>query len=154
MSSGSRLPTKSRSSQAETLLAADFFETVTLTGTRMYVLAVIENATRRIRTPGAPAHPTAARVTQAARNLAIDMQDAERRARLLIRDRDGKYPALFDAILADTGIEVVLSGVRMPRMNSIMDYARMPKRTTRSRRWFRMVREHYAQPARRRRFAH
>jgi hypothetical protein len=32
----------------------------------------------------------------------------------LIRDRDGRYPALFDAILADTGITVVLSGVRMP----------------------------------------
>jgi putative transposase len=43
------------------------------------------------------------------------------RARFLIRDRDGKYPALFDAILADTGIKVVLSGVQMPRMNSIME---------------------------------
>jgi transposase InsO family protein len=39
----------------------------------------------------------------------------------LIRDRDGKYPALFDAILADAGITVVLSGVRMPRMNSVME---------------------------------
>jgi putative transposase len=34
-----------------------------------------------------------------------------------IRDRDGKFPALFDAIVADAGIEVVLSGARMPRMN-------------------------------------
>jgi transposase InsO family protein len=42
-------------------------------------------------------------------------------ARFLIRDRDGKYPALFDAILADTGIEVVISGVRMPRMNSMIE---------------------------------
>jgi putative transposase len=32
----------------------------------------------------------------------------------LIRDRDGKHPALFDAILADVGITVVLSGIRMP----------------------------------------
>jgi hypothetical protein len=31
-------------SQAEALLAADFFETVTLTGARMYVLVVIEHA--------------------------------------------------------------------------------------------------------------
>jgi hypothetical protein len=36
----------------------------------------------------------------------------------LIHDRDGKYPALFDAILADTGIRVVLAGVQVPRMNS------------------------------------
>jgi hypothetical protein len=38
----------------------------------------------------------------------------------MIRDRDGKFPDLFDAILADAGIHVVLSGVRMPQMNSIM----------------------------------
>lgn len=31
-------------SQADVLLACDFFETVTLTGARMYVLAVIEHA--------------------------------------------------------------------------------------------------------------
>jgi putative transposase len=43
-----------------------------------------------------------------------------RQLKCLIRDRDGKYPALFDAILADAAITVVLSGVRMPRMNSIM----------------------------------
>jgi putative transposase len=108
-------------SQAEALLAADFFEAVTLTGARMYVLAVIEHATRRVRILGATAHPTAAWVTQAVRNLAMDLQDADCRARFLIRDRDGKYPALFDAILADTGIKVVLSGVQMPRMNSIME---------------------------------
>jgi hypothetical protein len=28
---------------------------------------------------------------------------------------------VFDAILANAGITVVLSGVRMPRMNSIME---------------------------------
>jgi len=50
----------------------------------------------------------------------MDLHDAGRKARFLIRDRDGKYPALFDTILADTGIEVVLSEVRMPRMNTIM----------------------------------
>jgi transposase InsO family protein len=70
---------------------------------------------------GATAHPTAAWVTQAARNLVMDVQDAGSTARYLIRDRDGKYAALFDAILADSGITVVHSGVRMPRMNAIME---------------------------------
>jgi putative transposase len=108
-------------SQAEVLLACDFFETVTLTGARMYVLAVIEHAHRRIRILGATPHPTAAWVTQAARNLLMDIEDAGSQAKFLIRDRDGKFPPLFNAILADAGIQVVLTGVRMPRMNSIIE---------------------------------
>jgi putative transposase len=102
-------------------LACDFFETVTLSGARTYVFAVIEHASRRIRILGATAHPTATWVTQAAKNLVMDLDDADCLARFLIRDRDGKYPALFDTILAEAGIEAVLSGVRMPRMNSIME---------------------------------
>jgi putative transposase len=108
-------------SQTEAILAADFFEAVTLTGTRMYVLAVIEHATRQVRILGATSHPTAAWVTQAVRNLAMDLKDAGCRTRLLIRDRDGKYPTLFDQVLTDTGIQVVLTGVQMPRMNAIME---------------------------------
>jgi transposase InsO family protein len=108
-------------SQADALLACDFLETVTLTGTRMYVLAVIEHASRRIRILGATAHPTTAWVVQAAKNLVMDLEDTGCRARYLIRDRDGKFPQLFDVTLADAGIEIVLSGIRMPRMNSIME---------------------------------
>jgi transposase InsO family protein len=51
----------------------------------------------------------------------MDLDDARCQVKYLSRDRDGKYPALFDAILADAGITIVLSGVRMPRMNSIME---------------------------------
>ncbi len=108
-------------SQAEALLACDFVETVTLSGARLHVLAVIEHASRRIRILGATAHPPAPWVAQAARNLVMDLEDASCRARYLIRDRDGKFPALFGTIPADAGIETVLSGVRMPRMNSIME---------------------------------
>lgn len=84
------------------------------------MLAIIEHATRRVPILGATAHPTAAWVAQAARNPAMDIQDAGLRVNYLIRDRDGKYPAVFDAILADTGITVVRSGIRVPRMNSIV----------------------------------
>jgi hypothetical protein len=108
-------------SQAEALLACDFLETVTLTSARMYVLVVIEHAHRRIRILGATPHPTAAWVIQTARNLAMDLEDVHCRARFLIRDRDGKFPHLFDVILADADIQVVLSGVQMPRMNSIVE---------------------------------
>jgi putative transposase len=108
-------------SQAEALMAVDFLETITLAGTRLYVLAVIDHATRRVRVLGATAHPTAAWVAQAARNLVMDPEDAGRPVRYLIRDRDGRYPALFDTILADAGITVVYTGVRIPRMNAIME---------------------------------
>ncbi|MFC5674464.1 HAD-IC family P-type ATPase [Streptomyces incanus] len=44
--------------QADALLACDLFETRTLTGVRLYVFAVIEHTTRRIRILGATAHRT------------------------------------------------------------------------------------------------
>lgn len=82
---------------------------------------MIGHAGRRIRILGATAHPTASWVAQAARNLVMDLEDAGCRARFMIRDRDGKYPALFDTVLEDAGIEVVLSGIRTPRMNALME---------------------------------
>jgi transposase len=112
-------------SQAQVLLAADFFETVTVTGARMYILTVIEHATRRIRILGATPHPTATWVTQAARNLAMDLHDtattAGSAARFLLRDRDGKYPPSFDTVLTDSGVTVVRTGVQMPRMNAVIE---------------------------------
>ncbi|MGW6402528.1 integrase core domain-containing protein [Streptomyces sp. NPDC055134] len=83
---------------------------------------MIEHASRRIRILGATAHPSASWVVQATKNLVMDLEDASCRARFLIRDRgDGQFPVLFDAVLKDAGIEVVLRGVRMPRMSSIME---------------------------------
>jgi putative transposase len=96
-------------------------QSVTLTGTPTFVLAVIEHHSRRIPVLGATAHPCASWVTQAARNLVMDLQDAGCRPRFLIRDRDGKFPEMSGTVLADAGIKVVLIGVRMPPMNAIME---------------------------------
>ena len=60
-------------SQADALLACDFIETITLNGQRQYILAVIEHTTRRIHVLGTTAHPTADRVTQAIKNLVMDL---------------------------------------------------------------------------------
>ncbi|MFD4556592.1 integrase core domain-containing protein [Streptomyces sp. NPDC058469] len=108
-------------SQADALLACDFFETRTLAGARLYVFVVIEHSTRRIRILGATALPAADWVVQLGRNLAMDLQDAGSNAKFLIRDRDSKLTKAFDAVMADAGLAVVLSGVRMPRMNSITE---------------------------------
>jgi transposase len=110
-------------SQAEAILAMDFIQTITLTGQRQYILAAIHHACRRVRILGITAHPTHAWVTQAIRNLLMDLEDgaSHTRARFLIHDRDAKYPALIDEILRDAGITTVLTGVRMPRMNAITE---------------------------------
>ncbi|MGI5516003.1 integrase core domain-containing protein [Streptomyces sp. CA-106131] len=108
-------------SQAQAILAADFFETKTLTGATLYVFAVIEHATRRVRILGATTHPTADWVTQLARNMVMDLHDAGTKVKFLIRDRDARYRAPFDAVLQAEGIEVVQTGVRIPRMNAIME---------------------------------
>src|SRR5208282_3010079 len=109
-------------SQAEALLACDFFETRTLSGARLHVFAVIEHATRRIRILGATAHPTAAWATQLARNLAMDLEDTGSKAKFMIRDRDCKFTAAFDTVLHDAGLRVVLTGIRTPRMKPRVAY--------------------------------
>lgn len=108
-------------SQADALLACDFFETRALAGARLYVFAVIEHTSRRIRILGATAHPTADWVVQVGRNLAMDLQDAGSTAKFLIRERDSKFTKAFDAVMADAGLEVILSGIRMPRIRSWSD---------------------------------
>ena len=108
-------------SQAHAILAADFFETRTLTGARLYVFAVIEHATRRVRVLGVTAHPTAIWTTQLARNLVMDLQDAGATVKYLIRDRDSRYTAAFDAVFRSEGIAIVKTGIQVPRMNAIIE---------------------------------
>ncbi|MFE4956098.1 integrase core domain-containing protein [Streptomyces sp. NPDC056653] len=108
-------------SQAHAILAADFYETRTLTGARLYVFAIIEHATRRIHIMGTTAHPTAAWTTQLARNLVKDLQDAGVTMKYLIRDRDSRYTRAFDNVFEDEGIAIVKTGIRLPRMNAIME---------------------------------
>jgi transposase InsO family protein len=107
--------------QAHAILACDLFTATTLNGATLYVFAVIEHANRRIRILGATAHPTADWVTQTARNVVMDLQDAGATVRYLIKDRDSKFTGAFDAVFEAEGIEIVTTGIRVPRMNSIME---------------------------------
>ena len=108
-------------SQAEAILACDFFTAGLPGGTRAYVLAVVEHASRRIRILGVTLHPTGEWTSQQARNLLMDLGEQAQRVKFMIRDRGSNFTAAFDAVLADAGIRTVLCNIQTPRMNAIAE---------------------------------
>jgi putative transposase len=108
-------------SQAQAILACDFFTVDLLDGTQAYVLAVIEHATRRIDILGVTLHPTGQWTAQQARNLIMDLGGQACRVKFMIRDRGSNFTAAFDAALADAGIRTVLCNIHTPRMNAITE---------------------------------
>jgi putative transposase len=74
--------------QAVATLACDFITVETIGLTRLYVLFVVDLEHRRVHLAGITANPTGEWVTQAARNLLMDLDEHAHRFRFLIRDRD------------------------------------------------------------------
>lgn len=86
-----------------------------------FVLFFIHVDSRRVILAGITPNPTAAWVAQQARDVAMEFQEQDAKPTHLIRDNDGKFPALFDEIFETENVEVARTCVQAPNMNAFIE---------------------------------
>jgi putative transposase len=102
---------------AEAIIACDFCVVVSATFRFLYVLVVMEHASRRIIHLNVTAHPTAAWTLQQLREAI----PSDHTYRFILHDRDAIFSPGFDASLAYLGLEVIETPVRSPQANALCE---------------------------------
>jgi len=113
--------------QARGIIACDTFVVDTVGLRQLHVLFFIEHATRHVHLAGITGHLTGAWCTQAARNLAMNLNVD--RFRFLIRDNATVFVTAFDEIFTTNQLDVIHTPPGAPRANAT---AERFVRTTRS----------------------
>jgi len=103
-------------------LAAVDFTTIEVWGKKglvtIYLLFVMELATRRVHFAGCTTTPDEMWMKQIARNLTAADDGFLERKRYVLMDRDTKFSAGFRNILEESGVEPVLLPPRSPNLNA------------------------------------
>ena len=107
--------------QANTIIAVDFFTVDTVWLQRLYVLFFIELGSRRVHLAGCTAHPDDAWVTQQARPVSWGFAERKEPVQFLIRDRDRKFTRSFDAVFEAQHVRVVRTPIQAPEANGIAE---------------------------------
>ena len=102
---------------ADEIWACDFLPVTNLFFKQIYAFFIVEHSSRRVVHFGVTSHPTQEWVTQQLK----EATPFEHKPKYLIRDRDSSFGHQFDAVARASGIEVLKTAYRTPKMNSICE---------------------------------